>query len=281
MHKEYSYMFSDYHVHTAYSDDSDYPMEAVIQDAIRMGMQEICITDHVDYGVKIEWDEVDLPSNAGKKQNVNYPAYFEEIRTLRAKYARKIVIKQGMEFGIQTHTIPEFQRLYASYPFDFIILSCHQVENKEFWTQEFQTGRPQREYNERYYSEILNVIRQYKDYSVLGHLDLIKRYDNAGEYPFANVADIIIEILKTAIYDGKGIELNTSTIRYGLKEWMPSWSILKLYRELGGEILTIGSDSHTPAHLGAYIPRAKEELKDAGFKFICTYEDMQPIFHRL
>lgn len=274
-------MFFDYHTHTIYSDDSDYPLESVIRDAIGMGMQEICITDHVDFGVKIEWDEANLPSNHGKNQNVNYPAYFEEIEKMKSRYGKQIAIRQGMEFGIQTHTIADFQRLFAAYPFDFIIFSCHQVEDKEFWTQDFQTGRSQREYNERYYSEILNVIRQYKDYSVLGHLDLIKRYDNAGEYPFANVADIIAEILKTAIYDGKGIELNTSTIRYGLTEWMPSWNILKLYKELGGEIITIGSDSHAPAHLGAYIPQAMQELKEEGFKYICTFQQMQPIFHKL
>lgn len=274
-------MFFDYHVHTAYSDDSDYPMEAVILDAIKMGMQEICITDHVDFGVKVEWDKAHLPSNRGKNQNVKYPAYFEEIDKLKNQYANQITIRQGMEFGVQTHTIPEFEHLFRTYPFDFVIYSCHQVEDREFWTQDFQAGRSQKEYNERYYSEILDVVKQYKNYSVLGHLDLIKRYDNAGEYPFSNVRDIITDILKTVIYDGKGIEVNTSTIRYGLTEWMPSWNILKLYKELGGEIITIGSDSHAPAHLGAYIPRAMQELKEDGFRYICTFREMKPIMHKL
>lgn len=69
------------------------------------------------------------------------------------------------------------------------------------------------------------------------------------------------------IQDGKGIEINTSSHRYGLKDSTPSKDILKLYKELGGKIITIGSDSHKPEHLGAYIDEAKELLKEIGFDF--------------
>lgn len=93
---------------------------------------------------------------------------------------------------------------------------------------------------------------------------------------------IISEILKTVISDGKGIEFNTSYHRYGLKDTTPSTNILRLYRELGGEIITIGSDSHRPEHLGiSDIETAKSILKGLGFQYFCTYEKMQPIFHRL
>lgn len=115
----------------------------------------------------------------------------------------------------------------------------------------------------------------------MGHLDLIKRYDKAGIYPFKNVSDLISEILKRAIYDGKGIELNTSSVRYGLSEWLPSRDILLLYKELGGEIITFGSDAHEEKHLGAFIPQAMNELKAYGFQYFCTYDKMKPIFHRL
>ncbi len=237
-------MFADYHVHTEFSDDSRYPMEDVIRDAVKMGMDEICITDHVDYGVKVDWDcGQEIQYRKGDPlANVDYPRYMEKIRALKEEYQGKITIRTGMEFGVQMHTIPEFEALFARYPFDFIILSIHQVEDKEFWTQDFQRGRTQKEYNERYYQEMLDVVKAYKNYSVLGHLDLIKRYDEAGIYPFENVKPMIEEILKIVIVDGKGIELNTSFHRYGLSDSMPSREILKLYRELGGEIITIGSD---------------------------------------
>lgn len=276
-------MFADYHVHTEFSDDSRYPMEDVIRDAVKMGMDEICITDHVDYGVKVDWDcGQEIQYRKGDPlANVDYPRYMEKIRALKEEYQGKITIRTGMEFGVQMHTIPEFEALFARYPFDFIILSIHQVEDKEFWTQDFQRGRTQKEYNERYYQEILDVVKAYKNYSVLGHLDLIKRYDEAGIYPFENVKPMIEEILKIVIADGKGIELNTSFHRYGLSDSMPSREILKLYRELGGEIITIGSDSHKPEHLGAYIDEGHEILKSLGYKQFCTFENMKPIFHDL
>ena len=83
------------------------------------------------------------------------------------------------------------------------------------------------------------------------------------------------------IADGKGIELNTSSHRYGLKDSTPSVDILILYRSLGGRIITLGSDSHKPAHLGAYLQEAAGELRELGFTEFCTFERMRPIFHPL
>ena len=261
-------MFADYHVHTEFSDDSIYPMEDVIKDAVQMGIDEICFTDHVDYGIKVDWDSGEEIVYRGNEPfaNVDYPRYMDEIKRMKELYGDKITIRTGLEFGMQTHTILQYQALFDRYPFDFIILSIHQVEDKEFWTQEFQAGRTQKEYNERYYEELLDVVKAYKNYSVLGHMDLIARYDKAGVYPFENVRPLIEEILKTVIADGKGIEVNTSSHRYGLSDSTPSKGILRLYRELGGRVITIGSDSHKPEHLGAYIEETKDLLKSLGYK---------------
>lgn len=276
-------MFVDYHVHTYYSDDSDYPMEDVVKDAIRMGMDEICFTDHVDYGAKVDWDSgEEIPYCEGLAMvNVDYPAYVEEFRKLQAAYADRIRLKMGLEFGMQVHTIPQFEKLFKRYPFDFIILSVHQVENKGFWSQEFQQGRTQKEYNERYYEELLQLVRVYRDYSVLGHLDLIVRYDKMGVYPFRNVKHYVEEILTEVIKNGKGIEINTSSKRYGLADSTPSREILQMYHDMGGKILTLGSDSHVPAHLGSHMEESKALLKDIGFQSFCTYEKMRPVFHDL
>ncbi|MCI9106443.1 MAG: histidinol-phosphatase HisJ family protein [Lachnospiraceae bacterium] len=276
-------MFVDYHVHTEFSDDSDYPMENVVKDAIRLGLDEICFTDHVDYGVKVDWDsgkEI-LYRDGSPLANVDYPRYVEKIQELQRSYKGQIRIKQGLEFGMQRHTIPEFAALFDRYPFDFILLSVHQVMNQEFWTQDFQRNRTQKEYNECYYEELLYLVSHYSDYSVLGHIDLIVRYDKLGVYPFDKVRSYVEEILKTVIKEGKGIEINTSSHRYGLKDSTPSKEILQLYYKLGGRILTIGSDSHKPEHLGAYIGETKTLLKSIGFETFCTYDKMQPVFHAL
>ena len=163
-------MFVDYHVHTAYSDDSEYPMEQIVRDAIAMGMDEICFTDHVDYGIKRDWDDplgmIYRSCNPGEPElmpvsNVDYPRYVEEFTALKKHFQGQIVLKLGMEFGMQQHTVSQYERLFARYPFDFIILSVHQIEDQELWTQAFQHGRTQDEYNLRYYEEILALVRQY------------------------------------------------------------------------------------------------------------------------
>lgn len=276
-------MFADYHVHTQFSDDSVYPMEQVIKDAAAMGMDEICFTDHVDYGIKEDWDCGHPIAYRGEEPlaNVDYPRYFAKIKEFQRCYGGQIMIKAGLEFGIQMHTIPQYKTLIEKYPLDFVILSIHQVEDQEFWTQDFQKNRSQKEYHERYYGEMLNLVKSFKDYSVLGHMDLIVRYDKKGVYPFEKVEAAVSEILKIVIEDGKGIEFNTSYRRYGLKDTTPSMDIWKRYRELGGEIITIGSDSHAPAHLGAGIEEARQFLKSLGFRFFCTYDSMKPIYHDL
>lgn len=283
-------MLADYHVHTEFSDDSDCTMEQIVEAAIDLGLNEICFTDHVDYGIKKDWDEpgemIYRQGGPGEPAemplaNPHYHIYYRTFEELGYLYGDKISLKFGLEFGVQVETIPRYQQLFGRYPFDFIILSVHQIENKEFWTQEFQQGKTQDEYIQRYYREILEIVRQYKDYSVLGHLDLINRYDKIGNYPFEKIKPVLKEILQIVIADGKGIEVNTSSHRYGLKDSTPSVDILKLYHQLGGRIVTIGSDSHKKEHLGAYIREAKRLLRNLGYREFCTFEKMQPIFHPL
>ncbi len=277
-------MLADYHVHTYYSDDSEYMMEEVIKDALKLGINEICFTDHVDYGVKRDWDDscgLLTRDDGTLLANVNYPHYFAEIDRCKERYQGQISIKKGLEFGIQTHTIEDFQKLFAAYPLDFVIMSVHQVNDMEFWPQWFQQGKTQKEYNRLYYQEILEVIKKYKDYSVLGHLDSIVRYDLQGRCPFEYIEDLVTEILKQAIKDDKGIEINTSCYRYGLDDLTPARNIIELYRDLGGKIITLGSDSHKKEHLGYRLKETKEELLSMGLEYFCTFDNMVPRFHKL
>lgn len=286
-------MYTDYHIHTEFSDDSRESMENQIEKALELGLEEICFTDHVDYGIKKDWEEGDIEWRSGDGlsykddkdplANVDYPAYFEKIGRMKEKYGDRIRIRQGLEFGMQTITVPMYEKLWERYGgrLDFVLLSMHQVNNKELWNQDFQKGKSQKEYNEKYYEEILKVMKQYRHYSVLAHLDLIVRYDREGIYPFGRIKDIVAEILKTAIADEKGIELNTSSWHYGLKDTQPSKEILRLYHDLGGRILTIGSDAHTSAYLGDHIKDAVQILREIGFTEICTFDRMQPVFHKL
>jgi len=261
-------MFADYHVHSKFSDDSQYPMEEVIKHAIALGLDEICFTEHTDYGMHAN-------------QVCDFPAYFKELHRCREKYKDRITIKAGAEFGMQVHTIKQFERTFFAYPFDFVILSCHQVDGKEFWNQDFQKGKTQEEVHMAYYHEIYEVMKHYDHYSILGHLDAIKRDDAWGNYPFEKTKDITEKILRLAIQQGKGIEINTSNFRYHLPDLTPCRAILKQYRELGGTLITLGSDSHKEEHLAAHFPYVIKELRNIGFTQYCTFTQMKPIFHDL
>ncbi len=287
-------MYADYHLHCEYSDDSNEPMENQIRQTIASDLDEMCFTDHVDYGIKRDWDDpegiiIRHAVEHGKEvdlvlANVNYPKYFAALNMYQKKYASSISIKKGLEFGIQSITVDAYEKLYASYQddLDFVLFSMHQVNNLEFWTQDFQKGKTQKEYNDEYYKEIYQTMQMFHHYSCLAHLDLLARYDENGIYPFENEKDIIAEILKYAIRDEKGIEINTSSWKYGLKDTQPSRAILKLYKDLGGKIITVGSDAHETKYLASHIKDAYAILKnEIGINEICTFDHMQPIFHKI
>lgn len=261
-------MRCDYHVHSAFSDDSVYPMEEVVKKAVSLGLDEICFCEHTDFGMK-------------PNQICDYPAFFAEIKRCQELYQHQLTIKAGAEFGMQVHTIPEFEKVYHSHTFDFVLLSCHQVDNKEFWNQDFQSGKTQEQYNNAYYEEIYQVMKRYHNYSVLAHLDAIKRDDRCGIYPFVKSKHQIEKILRLAIQEQKGIEVNTSSFRYGLSDLTPCREILSLYYELGGRIITLGSDSHKEEHLAAHFDEVIAALKSIGYREYCTFDKMRPIFHPL
>lgn len=288
-------MFADYHLHSEFSDDSHASMESQIERGIALGLSEMCFTDHVDYGIKQDWDEpgaigwrggdgIGTPRDSLEPlTNVHYPEYFAKLFRMRRTYGERIAIKSGLEFGIQVHTIPRYEALLKTYgdQLDFVLCSIHQVEDKEFWTGDFMKGRTQEEYNQRYYEEMLHVVQAFKGYDILSHVDLIARYDPKGPIAFEKIKDILTEIFKVVIADGKGIEINTSSWHYGLKDTTPARDILKLYCSLGGTIITTGSDAHKPEYLADHFADAQDVLREIGFTDIYTYEKHQPIAHKL
>ena len=276
-------MLADYHVHCIFSDDSWYSPDQVAEDAWRQNLDEICFTDHVDYGIKPDWTDLySAKILCGERMlNVDYDAYFPHIVELRERWAGRLSIKCGLEFGVQTHTIPQYNALWERWgeQLDFTLLSIHEVGDAEFWTGDFQKGRSQEEYNQAYYQALYDVATGFEHWSVLAHLDLIKRYDPAGVLSFPANRDLVAATLEYTIAQGKGIELNTSSVRYGLADTQPAEEILRLYRDLGGSIITLGSDSHSPEHLGAYLRHFQRYLANLGFEGFYTYDKMVPSFH--
>lgn len=267
-------MYYDYHMHCSFSDDSNTPMEDMINKSIELGLKEICFTDHVDYSI--------ITNNIEEDHTVDYNEYFRNIEYFQNKYKDKIIIKRGIEMGLQNHTLPKCMEDIEKNDLDFVIASIHTINKLDLIERHFYQDKSQFEAYRQYYEILYNMIRKFKNYSVLGHVDYVKRYGDLNNIIDDKVfSDEIDEILKMAIYDGKGIEINTSSFRYKLPDLTPSSYILKRYKELGGEIITTGSDSHNPAQVAHEFERIYKGLEEMGYKYICTFDKMNPNFIKL
>lgn len=259
----------DFHMHSDFSADCNTPMEETIQAAINKGMKKICFTEHVDYDYPD--DSIDF--------SLDVVRYDETIKQLQAKYADQITVKKGVEIGVQPHVLEESVQFVKDNDFDFIICSMHAADNKDLHYGTFYEGRTTEEAYEYYYKELLHCIERFEHYSVIGHLDLVKRYKPLDSG--SNFHEIIREMFKLIIPQGKGIEINTSGFAYGLGSAMPSDDILKLYKECGGEIITIGSDAHEANHVGREFTQSLQLLKDIGFEYIASFDQLKPTFHKI
>ncbi len=261
----------DYHMHTNYSSDSDAPMEEMIKSAINMGCNEIAVTDHVDFDPRYDFTD--------------YNEYMPVIFDLAEKYKDRLKIVFGVEIGLESLWADKINKITEDFPFDFIIGSSHAVCTKDIYfdQKEFFGGKTKEEAYGIYFDEMLKNIKVCKDFCVYGHLDFISRYgmyrDNSLSYK--DFADKIDAVLLALIERGKGIEINTSGFRYGINTAYPSIDILKRYKELGGEIITIGSDAHFTKHVADHSKFAYDLLQEAGFNHITVFRERKPQFIKL
>ena len=239
---------------------------------MNLGLSSICFTDHNDF---------DYPDEDGKVMFLlNLDHYMKEMTRLRAKYDGTIPIYIGLEQGLQTHLADKLNQYGSEYAFDFIIGSSHLVNGTDPYYSSYWDGITAKEGVEKYFSSILENIRICDKFDVYGHIDYIIRYvtDKNFIYDYYDYAEIIDEVLFLLIHKGKGIEINTSGLKYGLNQVHPCTDIIKRYRELGGEIITIGSDGHKPDHIAYAFDKIPEILHYCGFDYYTVFKDRTPQF---
>lgn len=149
-----------------------------------------------------------------------------------------------MEIGILKGHFEEARRAVDSYPFDVIIGSFHCTRNDDMYRYDFAHADGPAEL-EDFYTYMYECLKEFQDFDIAGHFSILDRYIGTL-YDYGAVEDQIDEILKLLINNGKGLEINTSSFKYGTGTWLPRRSILSRYLNLGGEILTFGSDAHNP-----------------------------------
>lgn len=265
-------MRADVHMHCGFSNDSETRPEDMVESAIAKGLSVICFTDHYDKD-NLDW---------GDEAIFDVESYFQKMIALQEEYRDRIDIRIGAEIGMQPYLAEYYQNFMAQHPFDFVIGSVHSVLEHDVALDFFQKHSDPEGYK-IYFEEMLQDVQKIKAYDVLGHLDYIVRYSNQGSKGFDlnDYMDIIEEILKQVIAHGKGIEMNMSGLKYGLGAPHPQPEIIKRYRELGGEIITVGADGHIPEHIAYDYHLADDILKSCGFKYYTEFKGRKPVFVKI
>lgn len=233
------YSKMDYHIHSNFSKDAskEATFEAYIKAAKEKKIEKIAFTDHVDF------DAV----HPLFKENIDYDEYMRAFNQI--KEDKDISVALGVEIGYQSHTIQQNKHFLKKYPFEFVILSIHYLEKKDLYTGEYFQGKTKEEAYNIYFDTCLEAIENMDQFTVFGHLDYISRYSPFGDVVYSEFKEKIDVILRALINKNKGIEINTSGYRYEGRTY-PSQEVINRYKELGGTIITYGSDAHCVEELG-------------------------------
>ena len=261
----------DYHLHSNLSFDCHVPMSAQCERAIELGIGELCITDHCD------WHPLDESTGVYRPA-----AYFEELERCRATYGDRLTLLAGVELGEPHLFAAEAAALLAGWPYDFVLGSLHWVDDRMSLDPPYFDGRTAADAYNTYFDEMARMAAR-GGFDVVGHFDVPKRsgYAIHGGYDARDFAESIRAALRACVQSGVGLEINTSSYRRGLDEPCPSLETLRWYRELGGEILTIGSDSHQPETLAGSFDAGLNVAREAGFHYLTHFRGRNPRFEPL
>ncbi|MCX7748050.1 MAG: histidinol-phosphatase HisJ family protein [Clostridia bacterium] len=262
----------DCHVHSSFSGDSEMHPDDAISQAIHLGLQGIAFTDHLD----IDYPDFD------EKFLIDFKKYSQTMDDLKDKYSGKLKVLKGIEVGIQPHVVDETRKTVESYDFDMVIASVHIIDKMDPYTGKYFIGKSKNEAFIRYLECILDSVTLFHNFDVIGHIGYIRRYCNYDDrsLSYKDYGDLVDSILKTVISKGKGIEVNTSGFRpgSGLGTTIPEIDIIKRYKELGGEIICLGSDAHYPEHIALSFDKARDLLSTVGFRYITHFEKRKAVF---
>ena len=259
----------DCHVHTNISHDGVSSISEYLEVAPSKGIDEITFTEH--------WD--DYTGLVTSLNTLDVDHYYQEY--LKYKDSSNPKINFGIEIGLQPDIREKVMKLVNDYMFDFIIGSSHITCKKDMSIDKsFFEGLTRTQAYLKYFKEVLENIKIFDEFDVYGHIDYVVRYGGylSKKIEYDEFREILDEILLTLIRKDKGIEINTSGIRYGLNSPHPNIDIIKRYKELGGKIITLGSDAHKTKDLGSNFDSAIEILESSGFKEIAVYRKRIPEF---
>lgn len=263
----------DCHMHSKFSTDSGMDAVEACEASIGLGLDGIAFTDHLDLdypGSDLTW-------------LIDFKQYFARISALKERYKRKLNVLRAIEVGIQPHVIDESLEIVKSGSFDYVLASVHVIDGLDPYARDYYKERSKQDAYERYLREIFFMITHYHEFDMVGHFEYIIRYANYvdNSIRYADHSGLFDCILKELIRQGRGFEVNTGTYRDPAIPAEYDAGVLGRYRELGGELVCLGSDAHKVGHIGLRFDYFAQIIRDAGFRYTVHYEDRKPVFDKL
>ena len=258
---------SDCHVHTDCSRDAADSAMMMCESAARLGLHILTITDHCECNVY-------LPEGYDKSVRQSY----FETRKAAAAFRGRLRVRCGTELGQPMQNPAAAADVLDSCNFDFALASVHNVRGKDdFFSVDYSVESVD-DLLDRYFSEIEETI-VWGRFDSLAHLTYPWRYIE-GEHGIPIDTEKwmprIERVLRMLIQNGKSLEVNTSGFRQRLGKSMPDYPVILRYRELGGRLITLGSDAHRWADVGGGVEQGLELLQKAGFQHFTVYANHQP-----
>jgi len=263
-------MYTDTHTHTNFSSDGRMAPEEAVLAAIEKNLSGIAFTDHFDY---------DYPGN-NNEFRYSFEEYFNKIVPLKEKYAGKFNVYTAVEVGFQPHVYNEVYEIINKYEFDYIIGSTHAINHVDPYSGTFFNGRTKEETYLEYIKEVYKNVMMYDNYDTMGHFDYHIRYATMFEdrtFYYDDYSDYMDEIFKHIISKNIALEVNTSTYQ---KVPVDKKNLIR-YKELGGEMVTIGSDAHCTSDIARIFDETLPIIKECGFDYVVHFEKRKPVFDKI
>ena len=258
----------NFHFHCRCSFDAEHPLTEMCAAASGAGLRHLCLTDHCDLV-----DEYGKPDDGW-----SWAAEDRELAEARGAFP-SLDLRRGIELGQAILRPRAAERVLAEPGIDFVLGSMHNARTGEdFYWVESADRRACLELMEGYLLD-LRALAETDFFDALAHLTYPIRYlrcRNGAEVDFREFSDLIREILRKLVHRGKALELNTSGWRQGVGAPLPDRWILELYRDLGGELITIGTDAHVPEDMAADLDRGGALLEALGFRYVTLYRERKP-----
>lgn len=286
--------FFDNHTHTQFSPDSRMTVEQDVAAALKMGLGGVAVTDHLDLDPPrsnshfvFDIAQQQRAIEEAVKKFKGEPGAGQVSVGNKNKNSFPLILR-GIEVGLQPDSVKHSLEYTSPFNFDAVIVSIHFVDGEDPYFGDYYRGKSKRQAYGRVLELMLSTAMAYNDFDILGHFDYVARYApyDDKDITYKEFADYLDPLLMFLADNGKALEINTKSYESGVSHGIGSKQALKLdvnilrrFRELGGEAISLGSDSHDDFRLGDNFKKYWQIVQRCGFKYLCYFDNRKPVFY--